>query len=75
METSLYDAQNGCTYSIVKMPEDNALESIGVFPGARVKIQSRYHFGGPIAISLGSRSIAIGKALATKIFVERCDNE
>ncbi len=70
MEMNLYNAKNGCNYIVVDTPEENTLESIGIFPGAQVKIESRYRFGGPVAISLGSRSIAIGKGLAEEILIE-----
>lgn len=70
MKINLYDTQNGGVYNVVEIPEENTLESIGVFPGAHIKVENHYNFGGPIAISLGSRNIAIGKALAKQIFVE-----
>ncbi|NMA93350.1 MAG: ferrous iron transport protein A [Clostridiales bacterium] len=75
MILNLYDAPNGSIYTVVDIPEENILESIGIFPGAQLKIESRYSFGGPVTVALGSRNIAIGKALAKKIAVERCYNE
>ncbi|HCY06612.1 MAG TPA: ferrous iron transport protein A [Erysipelotrichaceae bacterium] len=70
MEINLYETKNGGVYNVVKIPEENTLESIGVFPGAYVKVESHYNFGGPVSISLGSRNIAIGKNLAKQIFVK-----
>ena len=70
MKINLYDTLNGNVYSVVDMPKENTLESIGVFPGAHVKVDSHYNFGGPVAISLGSRNVAIGKALAKQILVK-----
>ena len=46
------------------------LESLGLRLGGKIKKLSSSVFGGPVVIRVGRTHIAIGKGIASKIFVE-----
>lgn len=69
MRQNLYNAQPGKEYTILATPDYRLLSSIGLFSGARVRVESKYAFGGPVSISLSTKKIAVGKDLATRIDV------
>lgn len=70
MNYNLYQAKRGKEYTIADVPDNKLLSSIGLLKGVRIKLESRYGFGGPVSISLSTRKIAVGKDIATKIYVE-----
>lgn len=69
MRQNLYEAQPGKEYTILATPDYKLLSSIGLFSGAKVKMESRYGLGGPVSLSLSTKKIAVGKDLATQIYV------
>jgi Fe2+ transport system protein FeoA len=69
MKQSLYEAKPGKEYTIVRTPDFRLLSSIGLFNGAKVKMESKYALGGPVSVSLSTKKIAVGKDLATQIYV------
>lgn len=70
MSHNLYQAQCGKEYTIVQTPDYQLLASIGVFKGAKVRVESKYKLGGPVSVALSTRKIAVGKDIATKIIVD-----
>lgn len=70
MRQSLYEAKPGREYTVLAAPDYQLLSSIGVFSGARVKLENKYRLGGPVSISLATKKIAVGKDLATQIYVQ-----
>jgi len=69
MRQNLYDAQPGKEYTVLETPEYKLLSSIGLFSGAKVRMESKYGLGGPVSLSLSTKKIAVGKDLATQIYV------
>lgn len=70
MKKTLYNAQNGKTYIVSRIPDIELLSSIGIFKNATIKKENSYRMGGPVSISLSTRKIALGKDIARKILVE-----
>lgn len=67
---SLYSVESSKNYQIIKMPKIPLLESLGVYQGAVVEKNASYPFGGPVLLLIESREVAVGKKVATQIFVE-----
>lgn len=70
MAKSLYEMSEGANCIVQSVPNSTLLASIGVFEGVLLKVGHRYAFGGPVAVSIATRSIAIGKDIAEKILVQ-----
>ncbi len=49
------------------------LSSIGIYPGVELKVVIN-NFTGPVVVSVGHRSVGVGKGMAGKIFVEPVDS-
>lgn len=69
---NIYKCKSGSFYNIVKIPDEGLLQSIGIFPGVKVKKISEYKMGGPVHLLIGTRNVAIGKKIAKFIEVEEC---
>lgn len=72
MEQSLYEAAKDILLTVISIPKENMLESIGIFPGAQIVKKNTYPLGGPVSLTLGlkgSRNVAVGKRLAEEILV------
>lgn len=70
MDNTLYESKIGTTCLVKAVPDSKLLSSIGVFAGVELRVDHQYQFGGPVAVSLATKKIAIGKDVATKILVE-----
>lgn len=70
MYKNLYQIDSCVSCIVQEVPDSTLLEGIGVFDGAVLKVGHRYSLGGPVAVSIATRNIAIGKDLATKILVQ-----
>lgn len=67
---NLYDAKKGMVFQIASVPGVGLLENIGLRIGARVSIESRYAFGGPVLLRVENAfAVALGKDIATQISV------
>ncbi|MBC8507339.1 MAG: ferrous iron transport protein A [Chloroflexi bacterium] len=57
---------------------EHKLRELGVLPGNCARILRQAPLGGPVMIEVDGRSIAIGRGIASKIFVEEeaqpCDS-
>lgn len=73
MEKTLYSAENGKIYKVLRVPKIELLSSIGIFKNVTIKKENSYRLGGPVSISLNTRKIAIGKEIARKILVEEVE--
>lgn len=62
------DKKDKCT--IVSLPNVGLLESLGIRKGLNVSIKNKQPLGGPVVLQTGTRSIAIGREIASKIVVE-----
>ncbi len=51
------------------------MEALGVRPGKLVNKVSAQFWGGPITVTIDGRSLAIGRGLAARVFVELPDHE
>ncbi|MGI6627626.1 MAG: FeoA family protein [Bacillota bacterium] len=47
------------------------LWDLGLLPGTRVKILARHPFRGPILLRAGESTVAVGRGLASRIYVKR----
>ena len=67
---NLYEAKIAEPFFVVSAPEITLLENLGIRQGMQVSIQNRYGFGGPVLLCVdGSYTVALGKDIATMIFV------
>lgn len=69
----LYNCTNDETYQVIAVPDMALLNNLGVFVGAKILKKTTYKMGGPVLVLINSREVAIGKDLATKIQVEKCE--
>ncbi|NLJ58983.1 MAG: ferrous iron transport protein A [Tissierellia bacterium] len=67
---TLYNLNKEDRCTIISIPNVMLLESLGIRKGLSIKIKNKQPLGGPIILQLGTRSIAIGKAIAKQILVE-----
>jgi len=68
---NLYDAEKGRVFQVASVPGVGLLENIGLRVGARISIESRYAFGGPVLLRVENAfSVALGKDIATQISVK-----
>ncbi|PIU83229.1 MAG: ferrous iron transport protein A [Elusimicrobia bacterium CG06_land_8_20_14_3_00_38_11] len=74
MLTSLLNLERNNFAKVVKIEGgagfQKKLESLGLRLGVKIKKLSSSVFGGPVVIRAGRTNIAIGKGIASKIFVE-----
>lgn len=69
-ETRLNKAETGSIYEVVAVPEVELLKSLGIRPGASVRVICRYPLGGPTLLSVEeSGTVAVGKDIATLVTV------
>jgi len=66
----------GQTGEVVRVDDEDAellryLDQLALRPGARVRVQARAPFGGPVTLLVNGRAQAIGAALAERVLVER----
>ncbi len=69
----LYNSNNDEWYQVIDIPDMALLNTLGVFVGAKILKKFTYKMGGPVLILINSREVAIGKDLALKIQVEKCE--
>jgi Fe2+ transport system protein FeoA len=69
--TDLVDGQTGIIVSIAggKMAAKR-LADLGLAPGTAIKVLRKTLFSGPVQIEICGSKLAIGRGLASKIFVE-----
>ena len=74
METSLIDLRCGIK-AVIKRLEGGAvfqkkLESLNVRIGKEIKKVTKQPFNGPVVIEIDNTKVAIGREMASRIFVE-----
>lgn len=67
---TLYNLNKEDRCRIVSLPDVGLLESLGIRKGLNVSIKNKQPLGGPVILQTGTRSIAIGRAIANEIMVE-----
>ncbi len=50
------------------------LRELGLFPGDTVRLLRRAAFGGPLLVECRGTQIAIGRGIAAKVVIERCES-
>lgn len=66
---NLYTVESNKTYTIVETPDNNLINTLGVFVNATVEKKLTYGLGGPVLLDVDGREVAIGKDLALLIKV------
>lgn len=71
---NLYDLNVNDRCIIKELPNDiDLLQALGLRKDLKVKVSNKQPFGGPIILMNGTRNLAIGRKVADRIKVERCD--
>jgi len=73
---SLAELTPGQSGEVARVDDEDAellqyLDQLGLRPGARVLVQARGPFGGPVTVLVNGRQHAIGIALAARVAVQR----
>jgi DtxR family Mn-dependent transcriptional regulator len=73
---SVMDLELGAEAVLAKVPSDDPellcyLESLGMIPGAPVRLDSVEPFGGPVYLRSGERRFGIGQEVARRLLVRR----
>jgi len=75
----LLDVENGKSVYILHFDGgiwlEDKLRQLGLLPGSSVRMLRQAPWGGPIMIEVDGREIAIGKGVASKIYVEEESRE
>jgi len=70
----LSDVENGISVRILHFDGgiwlEDKLRQLGLLPGRSARMLRQAPWGGPIMVEVDGRSIAIGKGIASKIYVE-----
>lgn len=69
---TLEDLKKGEEYTVINVPEDPLLESLGFRPGKKIILKTKEFFKGPIICSVEGRNVAISREIARRILVESC---
>jgi Fe2+ transport system protein FeoA len=68
---NLYETKKNGTFHVVSVPDVGLLQSLGLRVGTKVRVESRYAFGGPVLLRVeDSFAVAVGKDIATQIAVK-----
>jgi len=70
----LIDVEIGKSFRILRFDGgiwlENKLRQLGLLPGSSVRMLRQAPWGGPIMVEVDGRTIAIGRGIASKIYVE-----
>ena len=67
---NLYNAQQRNVFRVTSVPNIELVKNIGLRVGARVVVQNRFAFGGPVVLKVEDAfCVAVGKDIATQIAV------
>jgi len=67
--TDIYTAAKDIDFVVESVPDSALLSCLGVYPKSVIRKSHCYKFGGPAVLHLSTRKVAIGKDLASQIFV------
>lgn len=71
---SIGDLAEGRSATVVRMSDRDPellryLDAMGIRPGARLRVESRAPFGGPITIEVGGARHAVGATAAARVYI------
>jgi ferrous iron transport protein A len=76
---NLYNTKKGYTYIVERINGgrqfSNKMDSMGILPGKEIQRVNTSVTGGPVVIQVGNAQYALGRGMASKIQVEKIDNE
>jgi len=67
--SNLYTVCEGKCYEVEQVPPAPLLSCLGICPKSVVQKKYRYSLGGPVLLQVGSREVAVGKDIASRILV------
>lgn len=67
---SLIDGQKLSAYMVENLPNSHLLKVLGIRKGAKLVIQSKQPFKGPVVVKVGNRSVAIDYDVAKEIVIK-----
>ena len=75
METmTLLDVDNGTSVRIIRLEMDRSLQAkllqLGLRPGMQIRVVRSAPLDGPTLIEYRGRSVALGRVIASKVWVE-----
>lgn len=66
---NLYDVEVNNSYTVVEVPDNDLIKTLGVFEGSQVFKKLVYGLGGPVLLDIDGRDVAIGKDFSVLIKV------